>query len=135
MNDGYWPLVVGPAWLIPAGQTARDDGGTVHLGHAAPGTAVQGAPVATLCGREALSLGIEVDLDVLGSDRDRLCGSCWRIVEGWLEPPTAPFRQCTFRLENERGKQRPYAAPGTTCGPGYRVGSGCLSRAATARRG
>ncbi len=46
-------------------------------------------PAATLCGRHALSLGVEVNLEVLGVDRDRLCGSCWRIVEGWLEPPRA----------------------------------------------
>ena len=41
----------------------------------------------SLCGGHAQSLGVEVNLDVLGVDRDRLCGSCWRIVEGWLEPP------------------------------------------------
>ena len=41
----------------------------------------------TLCGRHALSLAIDVDLDVLGVDRDLLCGSCWRIAEGRLEPP------------------------------------------------
>ena len=40
-----------------------------------------------LCGRHALSLGVDVDLDVLGVDRDRLCGSCWRIAEGCLELP------------------------------------------------
>jgi hypothetical protein len=43
----------------------------------------------TLCGRRALSLGVDVDLDVLCVDRDRLCGSCWRIAEGWLAPPGA----------------------------------------------
>jgi hypothetical protein len=32
-------------------------------------------------------MGVDADVEVLGRDRDRLCGSCWRIVEGWLEPP------------------------------------------------
>ncbi|MDQ1442791.1 MAG: hypothetical protein QOG97_3019 [Acidimicrobiaceae bacterium] len=41
----------------------------------------------TLCGREASPMGLDADVEVLGRDRERLCGSCWRIVEGWLEPP------------------------------------------------
>jgi hypothetical protein len=44
-------------------------------------------PAVTLCVRRALSLGVVVDLDVLGVDRDRLCGRCWWIAKGRLEPP------------------------------------------------
>lgn len=88
MTGGRWPLVVGPTRLIPATRTAGHDGATVHLyRETAPATGAPGGPAVTLCGRHALSLGVEADLDVLGVDRDRLCGSCWRIAEGWLEPP------------------------------------------------
>jgi hypothetical protein len=89
MTEGRWPLVVGPAWLIPVGRTADDDGGRLHLAREGPGTEVAGVAVVTLCGRHAASLGVGVDLDVLGADRGRLCRSCWRVVEGWLQPPTA----------------------------------------------
>jgi hypothetical protein len=89
MTEGRWPLVVGPARLIPVGRTADDDGGRLHLAREGPGTEVAGVAVVTLCGRHATSLGVGVDLDVLGADRDRLCRSCWRVVEGWLQPPTA----------------------------------------------
>ena len=44
--------------------------------------------VVTSCGRHVTSLGVGVGLDLLGPDRDRLCRSCWRVVEGWLEPAT-----------------------------------------------
>ena len=88
MTEGRWPLVVGPARLIPAGRTAGDYGGAVRLGREVPGIGMRGVPMATLCVREAMSLGVDVDLEVLRVARDRLCGSCWRIVEGWLEPPT-----------------------------------------------
>lgn len=87
MTEGRWPLVLGPARLIPAGRTAGDHRGAVHLGREVPGTGVRGVPMATSCGREAISLGVDVDLEVLGADRDRLCGSCWRVVEGWLVRP------------------------------------------------
>jgi hypothetical protein len=33
---------------------------------------------------DALSLGVEIDLELLGAHRHRLCGSCWRIVEAGL---------------------------------------------------
>ncbi len=89
MTEGRWPLVVGPARLIPVGRTADDDGGRLHLAREGPGTEVAGVAVVMLCGRHATSLGVGVDLDVLGADRDRLCRSCWRVVEGWLQPPTA----------------------------------------------
>jgi hypothetical protein len=69
-------LIVGPARLLPASRTASDDGGTVHLyRETIPTAAAPGVPVLTLCGRHAQSLGIGVDLAVLGVDRDRLCGS------------------------------------------------------------
>jgi len=75
MTGGRWPLVEGSARLIPAGRMARD-GGRVHLGRDEPDAEVRGMTVATFCGRLALSLGVEVDLEVLGADRDRLwCGS------------------------------------------------------------
>jgi hypothetical protein len=88
-TEGRWPLVVGPARLIPTGGTADDDGGRLHLAREGPGTEVAGVAVVTLCGRPATSLGVGVDLDVLGADRERLCRSCWRVVEGWLAPPKA----------------------------------------------
>jgi hypothetical protein len=85
-----WPLIVGPARLLPASRSASDDGGTVHLHRQTTRvTPAAGVPAMTLCGRGAVSLGVDVDLDVVGVDRDRLCGSCWRIVEGCLEPPGA----------------------------------------------
>jgi len=87
MTEGRWPLVVGPVGLLPAGPTAADDGGRVHLGRQPSATPPPAVDVVTLCGRHAVFLGIEVDVDLFGADRDRLCGSCWRIVEGWLEPP------------------------------------------------
>jgi hypothetical protein len=70
VTGGCWPLVVAPQGLIPATRTAGDDRGTIHL-HPdnAPATAAPGLPTKTLCGRRALSLGVEVDLDVLGSPR------------------------------------------------------------------
>jgi len=90
VTGDLWPLVVRPARLLPASRAASDDGGTVHLYRETTSVAAEpGVPAVTLCGRPALSLGVDVDLDVLGLDRDRLCGSCWRIAEGCLEPPGA----------------------------------------------
>jgi len=33
---------------------------------------------------------VAADVDLLGRDRRFVCGSCWRIVEGWLQAPPPP---------------------------------------------
>jgi hypothetical protein len=88
--EGRWPLVVGPERLIPASRTVDDGGRTVHLHRrSAPAVSAPGVPAVTFCGRHVLSLGVKVEFEVLGVDRDRLCHSCWRIAEDRLEPPGA----------------------------------------------
>ena len=74
--------MVRPARLIPAGRTVDVDGGRLHLAREGAGTDVAGMGVVTFCGRHATSLGVRVDLDVLGVDCDRLCRSCWRVGGG-----------------------------------------------------
>lgn len=110
-----WPLQVGSHELMPVERgliVARD---TVHLAASQndieemlervpnpdrasshrPDTAatdrdeLQGSVWATrtLCGRTWGVLVLDPTLDLFGEDRDLLCQSCWRIVEGWLSSP------------------------------------------------
>ncbi len=90
MSSGGWPLVVGQVGLVPAGRGARDDGAKIHLTRQTSSPGPAAGKVVTLCGRPAMPMRLDVDVDVFGRARDRLCGSCWRIVECWLEPPEEP---------------------------------------------
>jgi hypothetical protein len=79
---------VGHLWwdrfsLIPAGRTARDDGGTVHLVREEPGTGVWGARVVTLgCRGEGhmVSSSISTYSVLTGT------GCAVRVGGSWREP-------------------------------------------------
>lgn len=111
-----WPLQVGSRELIPvhgwggpdtvhlAEQPVQGDGGIEAVPDAADPDGVAslrsvqslgdgGAPAVglsqtrTLCGRFKGPMVAGSVLDLFGEHRRLLCGSCWRIVEGWLQPP------------------------------------------------
>jgi hypothetical protein len=42
----------------------------------------------TLCGRARGLMVTDPALDLLGEHRGLVCQACWRIVEGWLSPPS-----------------------------------------------
>jgi hypothetical protein len=112
-----WPLQVGCRELVPvqgwggpntvhlaeqppvdgdgaleAVPDAADPDGVASL-RSVQGLGDRGAPAVrlsqtrTLCGRISGPMVAGSVLDLFGEHRRLVCGSCWRIVEGWLQPP------------------------------------------------